>query len=291
MGAPDPGDGAVGRARAVHLFGHRSDAARAAGRPRRDGQAQDRALPDAISMAGTIRWRSACTTTSTARRTPACCSRSRTARRWSRPNDVAGVERVMAEGKDVAAVMLEPVGSSSGIIPTPPEVLGALREITKKHGALLIFDEVVTGFRVAPGGAQAYYGVMPDLTPMAKILAGGMPGGALGGPKDLLDLLRSRRGGRGRARVHQPSRHAQRAPGQRRGGHRDAEHRPRVRRLREGVGDGGGAAQGHERGAGGGARAVGGLRRALVLQHPLESARRTRYGRRRSTRARSRSTR
>jgi glutamate-1-semialdehyde 2,1-aminomutase len=103
------------------------------------------------------------------------------------PNDVAGAERVMADGKDVAAVIIEPVGSSSGMIPTPPEVLGALREITRKHGALLIFDEVVTGFRVAPGGAQAHYGVMPDLTPMAKILAGGMPGGALGGPKDLLD--------------------------------------------------------------------------------------------------------
>ena len=103
------------------------------------------------------------------------------------PNDVAGAERVMADGKDVAAVIIEPVGSSSGMIPTPPEVLGALRDITRKHGALLIFDEVVTGFRVAPGGAQAHYGVMPDLTPMAKILAGGMPGGALGGPKDLLD--------------------------------------------------------------------------------------------------------
>ena len=94
------------------------------------------------------------------------------------PNDVVGAERVMAERKDVAAVILEPIGSSSGIIPTPPEVLGALREITKKHGALLIFDEVVTCFRVAPGGAQAFYGVMPDLTPMAKIVAGGMPGGA-----------------------------------------------------------------------------------------------------------------
>ena len=103
------------------------------------------------------------------------------------PNDVAGVERVMAGGGDVAAVIIEPIGSSSGVIPTPPEVLGALRDITRKHGTLLIFDEVVTGFRVAPGGAQAYYGVMPDLTPMAKILAGGMPGGALGGPKDLLD--------------------------------------------------------------------------------------------------------
>ena len=104
------------------------------------------------------------------------------------PNDVAAVERVLA-GKDVAAVMLEPVGSSSGIVPTPPEVLGMLREITKKHGSLLIFDEVVTGFRVSPGGAQSYYGVTPDLTTMAKILAGGMQGGAIGGPRDILDQL------------------------------------------------------------------------------------------------------
>lgn len=105
------------------------------------------------------------------------------------PNDVAGVEKVISTRKDVAAVMIEPLGSSSGIVPTPPEVLGALREITKKHGVLLIFDEVVTGFRVAPGGAQAFYGVIPDLTTMAKILAGGMQGGAVGGPADIIDWL------------------------------------------------------------------------------------------------------
>jgi glutamate-1-semialdehyde 2,1-aminomutase len=105
------------------------------------------------------------------------------------PNDVAAVEEVIATRKDVAAVMLEPLGSSSGLVPTPPEVLGALREITKKHGVLLIFDEVVTGFRVAPGGAQAFYGVIPDLTTMAKIVAGGMPGGAVGGPADIIDWL------------------------------------------------------------------------------------------------------
>jgi glutamate-1-semialdehyde 2,1-aminomutase len=105
------------------------------------------------------------------------------------PNDVAAVERVMRDEDDVAAVMLEPTGSSSGMIPTPPEVLGALREITRKHGALLIFDEVVTGFRVAPGGAQALYGVTPDLTTMAKIVAGGMPGGAVGGRSDILEWL------------------------------------------------------------------------------------------------------
>jgi glutamate-1-semialdehyde 2,1-aminomutase len=105
------------------------------------------------------------------------------------PNDIAAVERVIAGRKDVAAVMIEPVGSSSGMVPTHPEVLGALREITQKHGVLLIFDEVVTGFRVSPGGAQAFYGVMPDLTAMAKILAGGMPGGAVGGPANILGWL------------------------------------------------------------------------------------------------------
>jgi glutamate-1-semialdehyde 2,1-aminomutase len=105
------------------------------------------------------------------------------------PNDIDAVERVITSRRDVAAVMLEPAGSSSGAIPTSPEVLGALREITRKHGVLLIFDEVVTCFRVAPGGAQALYGVTPDLTTMAKIVAGGMPGGAVGGRKDLLDWL------------------------------------------------------------------------------------------------------
>jgi glutamate-1-semialdehyde 2,1-aminomutase len=105
------------------------------------------------------------------------------------PNDVSGVERAIAKGRDVAAVMVEPIGSSSGAIPTSPEVLGALREVTQKHGVLLIFDEVVTGFRVSPGGAQGLYGVIPDLTTMAKIVAGGMPGGAVGGRKDILDWL------------------------------------------------------------------------------------------------------
>jgi glutamate-1-semialdehyde 2,1-aminomutase len=105
------------------------------------------------------------------------------------PNDVDGVERVIASRGDVAAVMLEPTGSSSGAIPTSPEVLGALRDITRKHGVVLIFDEVVTGFRVSPGGAQALYGVIPDLTTLAKIVAGGMPGGVVGGRKDILDRL------------------------------------------------------------------------------------------------------
>jgi len=106
-----------------------------------------------------------------------------------KPNDVAGIARVLAGRSDVAAVMIEPVGASSGAIPTPPAVLRELREITLRHGVLLIFDEVVTGFRVAPGGAQALYGIMPDLTTLAKIVAGGMPGGVVAGRKDILDWL------------------------------------------------------------------------------------------------------
>ncbi len=106
-----------------------------------------------------------------------------------KPNDVAGVERVLAGRSDVAAVMIEPVGAGSGAIPTPPAVLRELREITRRHGVLLIFDEVVTGFRVAPGGAQGLHGVIPDLTTLAKIVAGGMPGGVVAGRKEILDWL------------------------------------------------------------------------------------------------------
>jgi glutamate-1-semialdehyde 2,1-aminomutase len=106
-----------------------------------------------------------------------------------RPNDVSDLEQLLAMRKNIAAVMLEPIGSSSGALPTPPEVLGALREMTRRHNVLLIFDEVVTGFRVSPGGAQGYYGVVPDLTTLAKIVAGGMPGGAVAGRKDILDWL------------------------------------------------------------------------------------------------------
>ena len=106
-----------------------------------------------------------------------------------KPNDTAGVERVLAARSDVAAVIIEPVGASSGAIPTSPAVLRELREITRRHGVLLIFDEVVTGFRVAPGGVQALHGVVPDLTTLAKIVAGGMPGGAVAGRKDVLDWL------------------------------------------------------------------------------------------------------
>lgn len=105
------------------------------------------------------------------------------------PNDVAAVRAILAADRDIAAVMLEPTGAGMGRIPTPPSVLTALREITRAAGVLLMFDEVVTGFRVSPGGAQALLGVTPDITTLAKILAGGMPGGAVAARKDILDLI------------------------------------------------------------------------------------------------------
>ncbi|MGA8382888.1 MAG: aminotransferase class III-fold pyridoxal phosphate-dependent enzyme [Stellaceae bacterium] len=104
-------------------------------------------------------------------------------------NDAAGLARLFDQHDDIAAAILEPTGAHGARLPIDPAFLYALREQTRLHGALLIFDEVVTGFRVSPGGAQAEYGVTPDLTTLAKILSGGLPGGAVAGRKDILDLL------------------------------------------------------------------------------------------------------
>jgi glutamate-1-semialdehyde 2,1-aminomutase len=105
------------------------------------------------------------------------------------PNDEAGVIAAFETGAPIAAVVLEPTGSSTGMVPTGGPFLEFLRQQTSKHGALLMFDEVVTGFRVSPGGAQAYYGVTPDIATFAKILAGGLPGGCVAGREDILELL------------------------------------------------------------------------------------------------------
>ncbi|MBV9812868.1 MAG: aminotransferase class III-fold pyridoxal phosphate-dependent enzyme [Acetobacteraceae bacterium] len=104
------------------------------------------------------------------------------------PGDIDAVRAALAAG-DVAAAILEPTGSSFGQVPLRPEFLHQLREATERQGTLLIFDEVVTGFRVAPGGAQAAFGVRPDLSSFAKIVAGGMPGAAVAGRRDVLDWL------------------------------------------------------------------------------------------------------
>lgn len=105
------------------------------------------------------------------------------------PNDVEGLRAVLAADDDIAAAIIEPTGGGTGFNPLAPGFLELLREETAKHGVLMIMDEVVTGFRVAPGGAAEVYGITPDLTSWAKILAGGLPGGAIGGRRDILDGL------------------------------------------------------------------------------------------------------
>lgn len=105
------------------------------------------------------------------------------------PNDLDCVERTLTQDKDIACVILEPTGGHYGQVPIRGEYLRGLRELTQRYRVLLIFDEVITGFRVHPGGAQGHYGIRPDLTTMAKIVAGGLPGGCLGGRADLLELL------------------------------------------------------------------------------------------------------
>lgn len=89
----------------------------------------------------------------------------------------------------IAAVIVEPVAANMGVVPPAPGFLAALRELTAADGALLIFDEVITGFRLAPGGAQAYYGVAPDLTTLGKIVGGGLPAGAFGGREEIMRMI------------------------------------------------------------------------------------------------------
>jgi glutamate-1-semialdehyde 2,1-aminomutase len=105
-------------------------------------------------------------------------------------NDVAGLaEAFERNGKRIAGVILEPVVGNMGLVKPSPEFLKALRELTMKHGALLIFDEVMTGFRVAYGGAQSLGDVRPDLTTLGKIVGGGLPVGAYGGRVDIMDHI------------------------------------------------------------------------------------------------------
>ncbi len=103
-------------------------------------------------------------------------------------NDLATVTVLLDRG-DVAGVILEPSGASFGTAPIRPDFLKALRRLTAERGVVLIFDEVVTGFRYAVGGAQEYYGVTPDLATLGKIVAGGITAGAVCGRRDLLDLM------------------------------------------------------------------------------------------------------
>jgi len=105
-------------------------------------------------------------------------------------NDLQAVGRLFSENRDqIAAVIVEPVAGNMGVIPPEPGFLEGLREATKAEGALLIFDEVITGFRVVYGGAQTLYSVMPDLTCLGKVIGGGLPVGAYGGRKEIMEMV------------------------------------------------------------------------------------------------------
>jgi glutamate-1-semialdehyde 2,1-aminomutase len=105
-------------------------------------------------------------------------------------NDAAALEEIFNEhGPDIAAVIVEPVVGNMGCVPPREGYLQALRDITERHGALLIFDEVMTGFRLARGGAQELYNVTPDLTTLGKIIGGGLPVGAYGGRRDIMEQV------------------------------------------------------------------------------------------------------
>jgi glutamate-1-semialdehyde 2,1-aminomutase len=103
-------------------------------------------------------------------------------------NDIGVVEAALKDN-DVAAVIIEPTGSHMGQAPVRPSFLNELREITERLGVVLIFDEVVTGFRTSKGGAQAYFGITPDICTLAKILGGGLPAGAVTGKVEIIDMI------------------------------------------------------------------------------------------------------
>jgi glutamate-1-semialdehyde 2,1-aminomutase len=105
-------------------------------------------------------------------------------------NSVEALEQAFSKFKDqIACVIVEPVVGNMGCVPPAPRYLKALREITKRNSTVLIFDEVMTGFRLGLGGAQELYGITPDLTTLGKIIGGGLPVGAYGGPSEIMDLV------------------------------------------------------------------------------------------------------
>jgi glutamate-1-semialdehyde 2,1-aminomutase len=105
-------------------------------------------------------------------------------------NDVAALTALFeARGEEIAALIVEPVAGNMGVVPPDPGFLQACRDLCSRFGAVLIFDEVITGFRVAWGGAQARFGVLPDLTTLGKIIGGGLPVGAFGGRRDIMETV------------------------------------------------------------------------------------------------------
>ncbi|RMH74864.1 MAG: glutamate-1-semialdehyde 2,1-aminomutase, partial [Calditrichaeota bacterium] len=108
----------------------------------------------------------------------------------ARYNDIESVQQLIAQhGDDIAAVIVEPVAGNMGVIPPEGSFLQDLRRVTAEHNILLIFDEVMTGFRVAKGGAQERYGITPDLTTLGKIIGGGLPVGAYGGKREIMEQV------------------------------------------------------------------------------------------------------
>ena len=102
-------------------------------------------------------------------------------------NNIPALERVFTENADIAAVIIEPVVGNMGCVPPLPDYLETVRKVTRNNGALLIFDEVMTGFRIARGGAQERYNIMPDITTLGKIIGGGLPVGAYGGSREIMN--------------------------------------------------------------------------------------------------------
>jgi glutamate-1-semialdehyde 2,1-aminomutase len=104
-------------------------------------------------------------------------------------NSIPALEKVFAEHRDIAAVIIEPVVGNMGCVPPLPGFLEAVRKLTRNNGALLIFDEVMTGFRIARGGAQELYDITPDITTLGKIIGGGLPVGAYGGSREIMNNI------------------------------------------------------------------------------------------------------
>ncbi len=105
-------------------------------------------------------------------------------------NDIEGIKSIFREsGEQIAAVIIEPVAGNMGVVPAKQAFLDKLREITQKYGSLLIFDEVMTGFRVSLGGAQSLYNIKPELTCFGKIIGGGLPVGAYGGKREIMEMI------------------------------------------------------------------------------------------------------
>ena len=108
----------------------------------------------------------------------------------ARYNDLESVKRLMASNKNsIAALIVEPVAGNAGVIPPADGFLEGLREITENENIVLVFDEVITGFRIALGGAQEYFGISPDITCLGKIIGGGLPVGAFGGKREIMEYL------------------------------------------------------------------------------------------------------